>query len=127
MFEFSTRTHPVFNYYRNLFYGSGEKKVTKYILNELTPRGLAVWVCDDGSYCVSGKYLIMCTNSFSKEEHDLMQKYFKESWGLNVSIGFRDNKYYYLRFLKEDTRKLIKIIRPYLPKSMLYKIGEKNE
>ena len=127
MFEFSTRTHPVFNYYRNLFYGSGDKKVTKAILNELTPRSLAVWVCDDGSYCNTLSYIIMCTNSFSKEDHELMQKYFKDKWGLKTTIGFRDNKYYYLRFLKADTKKLIEIIRPYLPNSMLYKIGEKNE
>jgi hypothetical protein len=121
---FSTKTHPIFNYYRNLFYdSSGNKKVTEKILRQLSPRGLAYWVCDDGSFNLKQKYLILCTNSFSLEEHKLIKKFFKIKFNLNPFIGFRDKKYYYLRFNKEDTLKLIKIINPFVSNYMSYKIG----
>jgi len=125
MYSFTTFVHPVFNYYRNLFYQTGRKAVTKEILDMLTPRSLAVWVCDDGSYSNSGKQIIMCTNSFTLEEHKLMQEYFKEKWGVNCSVRFRDGKYHYLSFYKKDTQKLISIIKEFIPtQDMNYKIGE---
>lgn len=126
-YSFTTFTHPVFNYYYCLFYKNGPKMITKEILEMLTPQSLAVWICDDGSYSNSGEHIILCTNSFSLQEHKLMQRYFKEKWSLNCSIRFRDQKYYYLSFYKEDTKKLIKIIENYIPIDELrYKIGEKN-
>jgi hypothetical protein len=125
MIYFATRTHPVFNYYRNLFYRFGRKILTKDILRKLNPQSLAIWICDDGSYSATQSYIILCTNSYSLEEHELMKKFFNEKFGLNPTIGFRDKKYYYLRFKQKDTKKLIAIIKSYLPKSMLYKIGGK--
>jgi len=123
MIYLSTKTHPVFNYYRNLFYTNGRKKITLEILNQLTPRGLAVWICDDGSYDNKQGYIVLCTNSFSFEEHKLIKEFFNKEFGLDPTIGFRDGKYYYLRFKQGDTKKLIEIIKPFIPNSMLYKIG----
>lgn len=125
--DFSTKTHSIFNYYRNLFYKDGRKIVTQAILEQLTPKSLAIWICDDGSYENSQSYIILCTNSYGLEEHRLMKEFFKERFSLDPTIGFRDKKYYYLRFKQDDTKKLIKIIKPFIPKSMLYKIGEKND
>lgn len=121
-------THYVFNYYRKLFYNkSGIKVIKKEALNFINPRSLAFWLCDDGSYCKKLKYLIFCTNSFSYEEHLIMKKYFEDIWGLSPTVGFRDKKYYYLRFKVDDTKKLVEIVRPFIIKSMKYKIGEENE
>ena len=125
--DFATKTHAVFNYYRDLFYQNNRKIITKEILNQLTPRSLAFWICDDGSYCNSLGYLILCTNAYTLEEHKLMQEFFKEKFGLNPTICFRDKKYYYLRFVKEDTEKLIEIVKQFIPSCMLYKIGGKND
>ncbi|MBT4135333.1 hypothetical protein HOD75_00755 [archaeon] len=124
MIYLSTKTHPVFNYYRNLFYKNGIKTITFELLNQLTPRAISYWVCDDGSFSKTQKYIILCTNSFSLEEHKLIKDFFNKRFGLNPTIGFRDKKYYYLRFSKGDTEKLIKIIEPFIPQSMKYKIGE---
>ena len=123
MIYLATKAHPVFNYYRNLFYGSGKKKVTLEILNQLTPRSLAIWVCDDGSYDNRQGYIVLCTNSFSLEEHELMKEFFNKKFGLDPTIGFRDGKYYYLRFKQNDSKKLIEIIKPFILNSMIYKIG----
>ena len=122
--DFATKTHPVFNYYRNLFYKNGRKVITKEILDQLTPQSLAFWLCDDGSCDKKQGYLVLCTNAFSLEEHNLMKESFKEKFGLEPTIGFRDGKYYYLRFKKDDSKKLIEVVRPYIPESMIYKIGE---
>jgi len=124
MIYLGTKTHQVFNYYRNLFYKNNIKQVTMELFGQLNPRSLAIWICDDGSYSTKQRYIILCTNSFSLEEHKLMKKFFNEEFGLDPTIGFRDEKYYYLRFKQEDSKKLIEIIRPFIPGCMLYKIGE---
>ena len=126
MIYLSTATHPVFNYYRRLFYSTGRKNITKEILEQLNPRSLAIWICDDGSYETRQGYIILCTNSYTLDEHKLMKEFFNEKFDLNPTIGFRDGKYYYLRFKQDDTKKLINIIKSFIPESMLYKIGEKN-
>tara|TARA_Y100000034_G_C6900437_1_gene416314 strand:+ start:2369 stop:3313 length:945 start_codon:yes stop_codon:yes gene_type:complete len=125
--NFSTLTHSVFNFYYKLFYKEGKKTVTRKLLDMLTPRSLAIWICDDGSFDNKQGYVVLCTNSFSLKEHNTIKKYFKEVWNLDPKIGFRDKKYYYLRFKQNDTKELIKIISPFIPKFMKYKIGEENE
>jgi len=126
MINLSTDTHQVFNYYRNLFYKNGRKEINPEILEQITPRSLAFWVCDDGSYDNKQGYIVLCTNSFSLEEHKLMKDFFNKRFGLDPTIGFRDKKYYFLRFKKEDSKKLINLIKPFIHSSMSYKIGEKN-
>ena len=126
--DFSTKTHPIFNYYQNLFYKNGRKVIANEILNQINPQSLVYWICDDGSYDNKQGYIILCTNSYSLEEHNLMKQFFNERFGLNPTIGFRDGKYYYLRFKQEDSKKLIEIIKPFIPEGMKYKIGGiKNE
>jgi len=125
-FNLSTFIHPVFNFYRKLFYKKNIKTVTRKLLNLLNPRSIAIWICDDGSYCKKQKYIILCTNAYSFGQHTVMKKYFKDIWGLEPTIGFRDKKYHYLRFKKGDTKKLIKIIEPFVPECMSYKIGEEK-
>jgi hypothetical protein len=124
--DFATKTHSLFNYYRRLFYQNNKKRITKEILNQINPKSLAIWICDDGSYDRRQGYIILCTNSYSLEEHKLIKKFFNEKFGIDPTIGFRDKKYYYLRFKQEDSKKLIKLIKPFIPKCMFYKIGEKN-
>ncbi len=125
--DFSTKTHPIFNYYRKLFYKNDRKIVSEEILNQLNARSLAFWICDDGSYDNTQGYIILCTNAYNLEEHQLMKKFFNDRFRLDPTIGFRDKKYYYLRFKQEDSKKLIEIIKPFIPKCMLYKIGGLNE
>jgi hypothetical protein len=123
MIHLSTKTHPIFNYYRNLFYRNS-KRITKEILEQLNPRSLAYWICDDGSFDNRQGYIILCTNSFSLEEHKLIKEFLEKKFGLSPTIGFRDKKYYYLRFKQDNSKKLINIIKPFIINSMEYKIGE---
>jgi len=123
MIYLATDTHSVFNYYRNLFYKNGKKIITPEILNQINPRSLAIWICDDGSYDNTQGYIVLCTNAYSLKEHELMQKFFEEKFGLSPTVDFRDGKYYYLRFKQQDSKELIRIIKDYIPECMLYKIG----
>ncbi|MDP1695151.1 MAG: hypothetical protein Q8L34_06440 [Candidatus Woesearchaeota archaeon] len=127
-YNLDINTHYVFNYFRRLFYDKeGIKHVTKEILDQINPRSLSIWLCDDGSYARKQKYIIFCTNSFTLEEHQLIKRWFEEKYNLSPTIGFRDKKYYYLRFKVDDTAKLVEIVRPFIIPSMRYKIGEQNE
>jgi|SRR3989344_265422 len=127
-YNLNINTHYVFNYFRRLFYDKeGIKHVTKEILDQINPRSLSIWLCDDGSYARKQKYIIFCTNSFTLEEHQLMKRWFEEKYNLSPTIGFKDKKYYYLRFKVDDTVKLVEIVRPFIIPSMKYKIGEQNE
>ena len=121
--DFSTKTHPVFNHYKNLFYENGFKKISMDILDQLNERSLTFWICDDGSYDNKQGYIILCSNSYNLEEHKLMKDFFDKKFGINPTIGFRDKKYYYLRFKQSDSKRLINIIEPYIPNCMGYKIG----
>ncbi len=124
MINLSTKTHQVFNYYRNLFYNKqGIKEITMKLLNKLNTRSLAYWICDGGSYDNKQGYVVLCTNSFTLREHKLIKEFFNKKFNLDPTIGFRDKKYYYLRFKQEDSKRLIEIIKPFILQSMLYKIG----
>jgi len=64
--------------YRNLFYPSGKKAVTKDILNKVNELGLTVWYCDDGSYHFTQRAVRLMTDSFSHNEQVIIQKWFKD-------------------------------------------------
>ena len=55
-----------------------------------------------------------------------MKEFFNKKFGLDPTIGFRDGKYYFLRFKKDDSKRLISLIKSFIPESMKYKIGERK-
>ena len=60
--------HPYFTELYNQFYVNGVKTVTQEWCDKLTAESIAFWFMDDG--CNSGT---LATNSFSKEECELLQ------------------------------------------------------
>ena len=106
------------------------KIVPDWLLNKLDERGIAVWYMDDGSIqkrenkdgsnCVS-----LHTNNFCYETHEKFVKKFAQ-YEIDCNIG-KSRKYYYLRFNKENSKKLIDLIKPYISDSMIYKINERQE
>lgn len=106
---------------RQEFYPKGKKIVTYDILEKLTPLSIAVWFMDDGQVLPSGKQARLSTCDFSEEEHKLMCDYFKQRWGIVANIG-KNGKYKQLTFNREDTLKLINLIRIHVPAEMRYKI-----
>jgi len=121
-YRFYTREHPAFMYFYNLFYKNSLKRLGREILNSLTPFSIAIWYMDDGVYIKSRGRAWLATNSFSYQEHLIIQKYFKEKWGFSTTIGTSDSGTHYLKFNTENTIKFLKLIGKYIIPCFNYKI-----
>ena len=108
-----------FNFYRNTFY-KPHKVVGRY-LYKLNSLGLAIWFMDDGYK--HGNTWILCTNGFAFKEVEFLQKLLKHNFNLETSI-FKSNLGQPLLYIKAKSKQVfLNLIKPYLCKSMLYKIG----
>lgn len=113
----NSKAHEEFTKIYHLFYSEGKKIITKEILSLVThPIALAYWFMDDGTH--SG---VIATNGFSKQEVELLQQWLKTFWGLNVSMCKNSNAYI-LRILSNSRKKFEDLIKPYMVKSMYYKL-----
>jgi hypothetical protein len=121
--RFHTKTFLVLNQYRNTFYPLGKKHVTKEILNQLEPLGLAVWIMDDGTYDYNGNRINIATEHLSYEEHLLMKEWFENKFNISPLI-YKHKNQFFISFGVKETKKLIEIIKLFIIPSMTYKIGE---
>jgi len=133
---FETRKHLFFKYLKGLLYNNSARKiVTRKYLNLLDPQGIAVWWCDDGQCNViyqNGNPLsrvgFLWTSGFSKEENHVIQRWFRNVWGIECTVKQQQqNKKinYYLRFNATNLKRLVKLIKDYVPECMKYKIDMK--
>lgn len=126
---FRTIRHPFFtkiykNFYEGNSYKSGRKIIPVKIKKELSPFVLAVWIMDDGSY--SRNKIDISTYSFSLPEINFLQRCFENIFDIRIKYYRDRDKGYRMYCNQEETKKLIKIIRPYIIPSMMYKIGFRN-
>jgi LAGLIDADG DNA endonuclease family len=71
------------NYYYDLIYLNGIKIIPKNIAELLTPRSLAILICDDGSKGSNNK-TILHTRSYTFNEMTLLQEAIKLKFNLNT-------------------------------------------
>lgn len=131
--ELETKVHPSITWiYRNYKEGKN-KSLDRRLLNQLTVEGLAIWYMDDGTnnmkkvsrpgnsafYCWGGFEIATCC--FTYREHEIMRDYFTEVWGITPKIH-RRKVYYNLYFNRPNALKLYKLIKPFVPECMKYKI-----
>lgn len=104
----------------NIVNNRGKKEITMDTLEALTPLGIAIWYCDDGSL---GKNLIFLhTQGFTKRENLLIIEYFKKNWEIKFKISEdRKKKLCSLYSCGDDHRKFLELISPYIPLEMNYK------
>jgi hypothetical protein len=76
--SFNTYSLPCFNYYYELFYVNGVKRIPLNIGELLTPLGLAYWAMEDG--CKSRNNFNLNTDSFSLNEVELLIKVLKSNF-----------------------------------------------
>lgn len=112
------------------FYVKVENKNIKFVpanANEnLTAVSLAYWIMDDGSYNKIKGCLILCTDSYSKEDVSRLISILKDKFNLSCGItkNIQNEKIYYrIRINKSPLSSLILSIKPYLIPSMYYKVG----
>jgi hypothetical protein len=130
--SFSTLKYHLFNWVRDDFYKKIDSKYIKIVpknsYENLTEIGLAFWIMDDGSYNKIKQNLILCTDSYSKEDVLFLIEILKNKFGLSCGIiNYKKTKdgrdSYRIRINKSSIPKLIKLTEGYFIKSMLYKLG----
>ncbi|MEK7178288.1 MAG: hypothetical protein AAB721_01365 [Patescibacteria group bacterium] len=124
---FRTIRHPeLTEIYKSFYKGSGYKSGRKVIpVNlKLNPLVLAIWVMDDGSYS-KGK-IDISTYCFSLQEIHFLQGCFKNAFNIEINYYADRDKGYRMYCNQQETKKLIKTIRPHIIPSMMYKIGFRN-
>lgn len=136
--NFETHRHPFFRQLRS-YYKDGRKTVQKWMLNWLTPEAIAIWYMDDGSKSMrthrnidgeTYKYLggsKIATCSFSIEECNLLIDFLKSKYNINSKIYLTKGKYPVIYFNVENTKKLVELIKEYVPECMKYKISIERE
>lgn len=106
--------------------------ITKEYCDRLTPLSLALWYMDDGTIhhlndnCGSPSILIS-TNSFEVEEVELLRDVLLRKYNINTNLRFdkkEDKKYPSVYITTESTPRFLKIVAPYVPKCMEYKLTE---
>lgn len=108
--------HPIFTDYRKKYYDNGNKRVKYDLVKKLKPFGLAVWFMDDGN--VTNYGFELNTQSFKQEEIEFLQKVLHDSFNLKTTWT-KSGAIYILSQSRED---FINIIKPYIIKSMNYKL-----
>jgi len=115
------------NEYYDLFYKENKKVVPSNILKLLTPRGLAHLIMGDGLLKKDQGVLLLCTESFTKEDPELLVECLDSKFGiksaLNRIISSTGVVKYRIRISKISMDKLIILVKPYFIPEMLYKLG----
>lgn len=107
---------------RHRIYINNLKHITLDLLDDLSPRGLAIWYCDDG--CYHNGAINLSTNCFNYDEHLIIQDYFK---GLGIKVDIRKTKKYYQTYFDcQNTSLFLNYIYPHcedFPDCIKYKFG----
>jgi recombination protein RecA len=124
--------HPIFKYYRELFYKNGIKVLSFNILNKLKPLAIAVWFMDDGNFNYKTNTLRLSTHCFGLEGNKMIKQWFNDGFSIDPKIRRVYDKrwkkeYYYLEFTCVNAKMFISLIKDFVIGSMGYKIGDDLE
>lgn len=138
--RFRSQRHELCTVIRKRLYKNRTKTVTKRMLRRLTPLGLTIWFCDDGSYTkvkprwrkniykVSDRndYRVsqfkLYTNSFSVEENNKIVEIFQQKFNLSWKIYYYKNYPYLVLSGIGQLNRFKSIIHDHIPECMRYKI-----
>jgi hypothetical protein len=119
---FRTVTHPAFTLYREQFYLLQQKIVPVDMLRRhLTPRGLAIWLMDDGS--ADGAGVRLNSQSFTEAENIALAGVLESKFGLDARLN-RDKSGFRLRIAAASRSRLLAIVGPHFHPNMAYKISQ---
>ena len=117
---------PYFYDLKNRFYPKGIKVIPNDLSkDELTELSLAIWYMDDGSLHKRDHYAVICTDCFSKDDSDRLCNLINDKFGLeSKTLKHKRNgsEFYRVYFSKRKAVKFLKLIAPYIPQSMRYKL-----
>jgi len=119
---FNSFSLPCFHEFLNLFYPEGKKIIPLNIGDLLTPSSLAYWLADDGTFSKLYSCVILCTNSYTLEEVNLLVKILNDKWDLKCTIN-KDGKGFRIRIPSKSLPVLQELLKDKMPSMMLHKIG----
>jgi len=123
---FTTLTSSAFDWVYDLVFQKDKKVVTQRWLDFLTIEGIAWWFMDDGSGTTRSTTL--STHGFSHAENELISKWLT-GLGYKTTIDKihrRGRTLFSLRLNVDAAYKLQESMRPYIHRSMLYKLKVQN-
>lgn len=120
-----TCSAPYFKVLRKWLYPNNRKKLDKKYISYLDEQGLAIWYMDDGSTYVSksdrGFTVEFSTHIPEKEAQDLIDL-FKDKWNIQFYLHKKKDNQYNIRAYSTNALKFIKMIEPFVPDCMAYKL-----
>ena len=131
IFFYHSISHPFFTTIYDIFYRD-KKIVTRDILNKIDKLGLSVWYQDDGSFNhrKESRQITLCTDSFTLEQHKIIQKWFMDKWSIEVKIqfikatktSFGKKSAYRIRINKFEVPKFIALVKHFIQPCMFHKL-----
>jgi len=96
----------------------------KVLMEMLTPRAIAYWLMDDGSF--TGNSVIFCTNGFTVNEVNLLREVLLEKYNIHTTLKMQKQRkkepIIYVRSISFPTLKLL--VYDYVIPWFKYKLGE---
>ena len=129
-FWFRTYRHKAFEFYYNQFYplttkiSTRKKRVPRNIDQLLTPRGLAYWFMDDGTFKQQSqikKSYLFSTHSFPLNDQKKLQKILREKFKIYANIH-KDKNFYRIYILARSNDTFLQQIREYIHPIFKYKL-----
>lgn len=112
-YRYQTKTSPYWKEQRQRWYQNGRKIIPRDLV--LTPIMIATWYMDDGSK-FNNKGALFCTDSYDIEETTYLTEQLQR-FGIQGYIGNKNRIYI------QDATNLWKLISPYMPETMRYKMS----
>lgn len=125
-YKFS-KGHKYFRILRKWIYKDNVKTFSTKLLNKLTPASIALWYMDDGGLSTKKRngtiytYEIFLNTGKGKEDNQVIIDYFKSKWNIQFH-QVKNNNVYRLRVGIREGGKFLKLILPYIPEGMKYKV-----
>ena len=127
---FITYRHKAFEFYYNQFYplvrntNTRRKRVPKNIYQLLTPRGLAYWFMEDGTFkqqSLTKKSYLFSTQCFSLNDQKKLQQVLRKKFEIYADIH-KDKNSYRLYILAHSNDTFLQQIREYIHPKFKYKL-----
>lgn len=120
-----TCSAPYFRVLRKWLYPNNQKKLDRKYISYLDEQGIAIWYMDDGSTYVSKSDRVFTvefsTHISESDAQDLIQL-FKEKWDIQFYLHKKKENQYNIRAYSSNALKFIKMIEPFVPDCMAYKL-----
>ncbi|OGZ10694.1 MAG: hypothetical protein A3D65_05590 [Candidatus Lloydbacteria bacterium RIFCSPHIGHO2_02_FULL_50_13] len=118
---FHTKSTKKLGMLHDWFYtNNGVKQLPQQLEEVLSPRMLAVWYMDDGSY--TGASCTLNTHALRNDEQHRVMEMFMDSFGIMCTL-VKDRRQHKIRIGARGIQRFLDIVAPHVIPSMTYKIA----